>query len=195
MPAHSGIVVGSVVKKRLKTDCRIEAAADVVCERAGTDRCVIDPIEAEVKKRSITGSGIVATIRVVSERARTVGGVVVASGIADECTGTIGGVVRAGAVDGERLKTSSRVVAGAHAGVERGSAYRRIAVPSRVAKQGTKTDGGVVGATAEFQKGRIAFSRIVIRISAVRRWGNGSSACREHQTGEHERDKMEAASQ
>src|SRR5207244_4183104 len=58
--AHSGVVVGSVVKKRLKTDCRIEAAADVVCERAGTDRCVIDPFEAEVEKSRITGSGVVS---------------------------------------------------------------------------------------------------------------------------------------
>jgi len=129
----------------------------------------------------------------VSERARTVGGVVVAGGVADERTGTIGGVVRAGAIDGERLKTSSRVVAGAHAGVERGSAYRRIAVPSRVAKQGTKTDGGVVSATAEFQKGRIAFSRIVIRISAI---GSGSNpeSFPDCATGEHraDEDKREA---
>src|SRR5437773_10417022 len=102
----------------------------------------------------------------------------------------MGCVARAGADDGERLKPSSRVVARAYAGVERRRAYGRIAVPSRVAKQRARADGGVVGATAEFQKGRIAFSRIVIRISAVRRWGNGSSACREHQTGEHERDKM-----
>src|SRR5207249_10723831 len=136
---------------------------------------IVNSIEAEVKKRSITGSGIVATIRVVSERARTVGGVVVAGGVADERTGTIGGVVRAGAIDGERLKTSSRVVAGAHAGVERGRAYRRIAVPSRVAKQGTKTDGGVVSATAEFQESRITLSSVVIRIASVRRWVDGEA--------------------
>jgi len=108
-------------------------------------------------------------------------------------TGTIGGVVRAGAVDGERLKTSSRVVARAYAGVERRRAYGRIAVPSRVAKQRARTDGGVVGATAEFQKGRIAFSRIVIRISAI---GSGSNpeSFPDCATGEHraDEDKREA---
>src|SRR5205823_3211794 len=167
------VIAGRVSFQRLETLPRIVVTGCVIFQRQKTASCVVRA-SSIAKKRFGAISRVLIAACVLKKRNNPCGCIGGAACVVGERLFADCGVVTGRAVS-ERLKTSSRVVAGAHAGVERGRAYRRIAVPSRVAKQGTKTDGGVVSATAEFQESRITLSSVVIRIASVRRWGDRES--------------------
>ena len=184
--AQGDIEAAGVVKERLQTVGRVEAAGCVFIERKSTVGriALADSVTKERKstvgrvvsavcvalERRATVGGVDDASCVVLERRVTVGGVVDADCVVPERIETVGCVVVAGCVVQERLNTIGRVLNAGCVAKERLKAIGRIAVAGAVLIERKSTVGRVGDPGGEAEKRILTLSRIEARIASVRCW-------------------------